>query len=145
MEDADGNRCIVRVTGRSKPGVLPGHDTLRADVFASADFIDARLDVYVFRRDLDAWQHALTGLAPGKDARIGRDRGLELILHMLDDRSLAVTLHDTDRLATMLRIRPEENWVDEHLQRLEQVRRTWPSEVVETGPVTYAWSPDRQA
>ncbi|MFI6487462.1 DUF5959 family protein [Streptomyces sp. NPDC050564] len=145
LEDADGNRCIVRVTGRSRPGVLPGHDTLRADVFASADFVDARLDVYVFHRDLDAWQDALTGIAPGKDARIGRDRGLELILHMLDDRSLAVTLHDPDRLTTMLRIRPEENWVAEHLQRLEQVRRTWPSEVVETGSMTYAWSPDRQS
>jgi hypothetical protein len=37
------------------------------------------------------------------------------------------------------------NWVDEHLKRFEQVRRTWPSEVVETGPMTYAWSPDRRA
>src|SRR2546423_1320043 len=73
LEDADGNRCIVRVTGRFQPGVLPGHDTLRADVLVSASFVDARLDTYVPPRDLDAWQRGLTGLAPGKDARIGGD------------------------------------------------------------------------
>ncbi|WP_189937627.1 DUF5959 family protein [Streptomyces aurantiogriseus] len=145
LEDADGNRCIVRVTGRYKPGVLPGHDTLRADVLVSASFVDARLETYVPQRHLDAWQRGLTGLVPGKDTRIGGDRGLKLILHMLEDRSLAVTVHDPDRLTTLLGIRPEENWVEEHHQRLEQVRQTWPSEVVETAPLTYAWSPDRQA
>ncbi|MGW7405066.1 DUF5959 family protein [Streptomyces sp. NPDC054833] len=144
LEDADGNRCVVRVTGRSRPGVLPGHDTLRADVLVSASFVDARLDVYIFQRDLDAWQRDLTGLAPGKDVRIGRDRGLELVLRMLEDRSLAVTVHDPERLTTMLRIRPGEDWVDEHHLRLEQVRQTWPSEVVETGPMTYEWSAGRR-
>ncbi len=145
LEDADGNRCIVRVKGRFKPGVLPGHDTLLADVLVSSSFVDARLDTWIPQRHLDAWQSGLTGFAPGKDARIGGDRGLKLMLHMLEDRSLAVTVHDPDRLTTMLRIQPEENWADEHHQRLERVRQAWPSEVVETAPMTCEWSPDRQA
>jgi hypothetical protein len=43
LADAEGNRCIVRVTGGFQPGVLTGHDILRADVLASASFVDARL------------------------------------------------------------------------------------------------------
>ncbi|MEU8993134.1 DUF5959 family protein [Streptomyces sp. NPDC048558] len=42
LEDANGDCCIVRVTGRFKPGVLTGHDVLRADVLAHASFVDAR-------------------------------------------------------------------------------------------------------
>ncbi|THA44557.1 hypothetical protein E6R62_36640 [Streptomyces sp. A1136] len=40
LADPDGNRCIVRVTGRSQPGVLTGHDILQADVLVSASFVD---------------------------------------------------------------------------------------------------------
>ncbi|MEU0007090.1 DUF5959 family protein [Streptomyces sp. NPDC006314] len=122
LEDECGNRCVVRVTGPARPG----GDILRADVLLSASFVDARLDVYLFPGDLDAWQGGLIELAPGKDVRIGRDRGLELILHMLEDHSLAVTVHDPDRLTTALGMRPEEDWIDDHHQRAEQVRRTWP-------------------
>ncbi len=145
LEDVDGDCCIVRVIGRYKPGVLTGHDVLRAQVLAHAHFVDARLELYLFQQDLDAWQQELTGLAPGTDASIGGDRGLSLALHMHEDRSLAVTIHDPDRLSAMLWIRPQENWMDEHHDRLEQVRQTWPSEVVETAPMTYEWRPTHQS
>ncbi|KNE82662.1 hypothetical protein ADZ36_09530 [Streptomyces fradiae] len=145
LEDADGDHCTVRVTGRFKPGVLTGHDILRADVLAHADFVDARLGLHLLQRDLDAWQRKLTGLAPGTEAGIGGDRGPSLVLHMHEDRSLSVTLHDPDRLSAVLWIRPQEKWIDEHHDRLEQVRQTWPSEVVETAPMTYEWRPARRS
>ncbi|MFJ5898896.1 DUF5959 family protein [Streptomyces sp. NPDC093064] len=140
LEDADGNRCIVRVTGRFQPGILTGHDILRADVVVSASFIDARLDVHLFQQDLDAWQHDLSDLAPGRQASIGGDRGLSLTLHMHEDGWLSVTVEDPDRLTTLLGIRPEENWVHEHQERLQQVRHAWPSEVITTAPGAYEWS-----
>ncbi|MER7580026.1 DUF5959 family protein [Kitasatospora sp. NPDC097691] len=145
LEDAGGDHCIVRVTGRLQPGVLTGHDVLRAEVLAHADFVDARLELYLFPRDLDAWKRELAGLAPGTSAHIGGDRGLSLNLHMQEDRSLAVTIDDPDRLSAMLWIRPPENWMDEHHERLEQVRQTWPSEVAETAPMTYEWRPPRRS
>ncbi|MET8676066.1 DUF5959 family protein [Streptomyces sp. NPDC004647] len=144
LEDTDGNRCIVRVTGRFQPGVLTGHDILRADVLVSASFIDARLDVYLFQRDLDAWQRDLSDLAPGRQAGIGGDRGLSLALRVHEDGWLSVTVEDPDRLTALLGIRPEENWVNDHQERLEQVRQTWPSEVIETAPMAYEWSPSRK-
>ncbi|WP_037854919.1 DUF5959 family protein [Streptomyces sp. NRRL F-2799] len=51
LEDADGDRCIVRVTGRLKLGVLTGHDVLRAGVLAHASFVDVRLEPGLFQRD----------------------------------------------------------------------------------------------
>jgi hypothetical protein len=145
LEDADGDYCIVRVTGRFQPGVLTGHDVLRADVLAHASFVDARLELYLFPQDLDAWKQELSGLTPGTGASIGGDRGLSLHLHMHEDRSLAVAINDPDRLSVMLWIHPEENWMDEHQERLEQVRRTWPSEVVQTAPMTYQWRTTNQS
>ncbi|MFH9125736.1 DUF5959 family protein [Streptomyces globisporus] len=74
LADPDGGRCIVRVTGRFQPGVLTGHDILRADVLASASFVDARLDLYLLPHDLDSWAQQLSSLRPGQTASIGGDR-----------------------------------------------------------------------
>ncbi len=139
LEDADGDYCIVRVTGRFQPGVLTGHDILRAEVLAHTSFVDARLELCLFQQDLDAWKDELSGLAPGTGALIGGDRRLSLVLHMQEDGSLAVAIDDPDRLNALLWIRPPENWMDEHHDRLEQVRQTWPSEVLETAPMTCEW------
>ncbi|MGW8984749.1 DUF5959 family protein [Streptomyces parvus] len=142
--DADGNRCVIRVTGRYQPGVLTGHDILQADVLVSASFVDARLELFLFQRDLDAWQHDLTQLAPGKGATIGGDRGLSLGFFMHADDTLSLTVEDPDRMSLALGIGPQETWIQDHHQRLDQVRETWPSEVVETAPMTYEWSSDRR-
>ncbi|MEW2315012.1 DUF5959 family protein [Streptomyces bauhiniae] len=72
LEDADGDRCIVRVTGRLKLGVLTGHDVLRAGVLAHASFVDARLEPGLFQRVLDAWQQELTAWSRhGREHRWG--------------------------------------------------------------------------
>ncbi|WP_326589352.1 DUF5959 family protein [Streptomyces sp. NBC_01294] len=144
LGDADGNRCVVRVTGRYQPGVLTGHDTLQADVLVSASFADARLELYILPQDLDTWQHDLTRLAPGKGATIGGDRGLSLGFFMHEDRTLSLMVQDPDRMSLAMGIAPQETWIQDHRQRLEQVRETWPSEVVETGPMTFEWNPNRR-
>ncbi|MFC4606635.1 DUF5959 family protein [Streptomyces maoxianensis] len=144
LEDSDGNRCIVRVTGRFQPGVLTGHDILCADVLVSASFIEARLNVCLVQRALNAWQRDLSDLGPGRQASIGGDRGLSLVFHLHEEGWLSVTVEDPDRLTALLGIRPEENWVNEHQERLEQERQTWPSEVIETAPMAYEWSPSRK-
>ncbi|MFJ8563660.1 DUF5959 family protein [Streptomyces sp. NPDC093514] len=144
LEDAEGNRCVVRVTGRYQPGVLTGHDILQADVLVSASFVDARLELFLFQQDLDTWQHDLTQLAPGSGATIGGDRGLSLDFLMHQDRTLSLMVQDPDRMTLALRIGPEETWIQDHHQRLEHVRQTWPSEVVQTAPMTYEWSSTRK-
>ncbi|WP_374936721.1 DUF5959 family protein [Streptomyces sp. Ru71] len=69
---------------------------------------------------------------------MGGDRGLSLLFHMHEDRSLSVAVDDPDRLTADLWLRPHENWIQGHHQRLEHVREVWPSEVTDprlsTGP-----------
>lgn len=144
LSDADGNRCIVRVTGRYQPGVPTGHDILQADVLVSASFVDARLELYILQQDLDDWRNDLIELSPGGGATIGGDRGLSLDFFMFDHRTLSLSLRDPDRMTVALAIAPEESWIDDHHRRLDQVRATWPSEVVMTATGTYAWRSGRR-
>ncbi len=144
LGDADGNRCVVRVTGRYQPGVLTGHDILRADVLVSASFVDARLELSLFQQNLETWHHDLNQFAPGKGASIGGDRGLSLDFFMHEDRTLSLTVHDPDRMSIALGIGPQETWIQDHNQRLDHVRETWPSEVMEKAPMTYEWSSSRK-
>lgn len=139
LVDAGGDRCVVRVTGRYQPGVLTGHDTLRADVLVSTSFLDARLELYLLQSDLSAWEDELEGLIPGGDAGIGGNRGLELGIHLNEDRSLSVTIHDPDRLSTFFWIQPQADWIQDHRNRLNRVRQVWPSEVIQTAPMVYEW------
>ncbi|MGW9042852.1 DUF5959 family protein [Streptomyces lydicus] len=144
LADADGNRCTVRVTGRSQPGVLTGHDILRADVLVSASFVDARLEMCLSPQDLSSWQQSLAELTPGGHASLGGDRGLTLGVHVNDERAVSVWVEDPDRLTTTLMIRPPGDWIDEHRGRLQDVRQAWPREVVETAPLAYEWIPDHR-
>ncbi|MFF9567501.1 DUF5959 family protein [Streptomyces sp. NPDC014685] len=144
LEDTGGNSCVVRVTGRFRPGVLTGHDVLCADVLVSASFLDARLDMYLLPQDLDAWQEGLPGLVPGRQIGLGGDRGLRLVLRAHEGGLLSVSVVDPDRLTTLLGIRPEGDWLAQLREGADRVRRTWPVEVVETAPMTYEWSPDRK-
>ncbi|MFJ6602142.1 DUF5959 family protein [Streptomyces lydicus] len=141
LEDGDGNRCTVRVTGRFRPGVLTGHDILCADVLVSASFVDARLEMCLSPQDLSSWQQSLAELTPGGNASLGGDRGLHLGIHVNDERSVSVWVEDPERLTTALTIRPPAGWLDEHHDRLQQVRQAWPREVVETAPMAYEWAP----
>ena len=113
LSDDDGNSCVVRISGRFQPGVLTGHDILRADVLVSASFVDARLTLYLLPQDLDDWQRSLSELAPGRESVIGGEVG----------------------------VRPAVNWISEHFERLEQARLTWPREVLEAAPGAYEWDP----
>ncbi|WP_329295634.1 DUF5959 family protein [Streptomyces sp. NBC_01455] len=144
LADPDGNRCIVRVTQRFQPAVLTGHDILHAAVLASASFVDARLDLYLFQHDLDSWEQELSSLGPGQTASIGGDRGLSLDIHVHEGGWLSIQVSDQDRLTAVLGTRPQGDWIAEHRGRLEQVRQTWPREVIETAPGTYEWGPNRK-
>ncbi|MFJ5636579.1 DUF5959 family protein [Streptomyces goshikiensis] len=124
--------------------MLTGHDILQADVLVSASFVDARLELFLFQENLDTWRHDLTQLVPGNGATIGGDRGLSLGFFMHEDRTLSLMVQDPDRMSLTLAIGPQETWIQDHHQRLEHVRETWPSEVVETAPMTYEWSSNRR-
>lgn len=145
LEDTDGNRCVVRVTGRDLPGILTGHDNLRAEVLVSTAVLDAHLETCLLQADLSSWEEGLRTLAPGGTTGIGGDRALELDLRLDEDQSLSVTLYDPDQLSTSFRIRPPHDWIHDHQERLGRLRQVWPSEVVQTSPGVYEWKRKRKS
>ncbi|MER5546250.1 DUF5959 family protein [Streptomyces sp. NPDC002589] len=93
---------------------------------------------------MDSWEQELSSLVPGRTASIGGDRGLSLDIHVHEDDWLSIQVSDPDRVTTILGTRPRGDWMAEQRERLEQVRQTWPREVIETTPGTYEWSPNRR-
>jgi len=128
LEDADGDRCVVRVTEPAGEGML------RAEVLVHADFVDARLELFLSPAELDAWRRELDGIDLGRAFGLGGERGVSLGLQPHQDGYLVVTVEDPERLSVVLWIRPPAGWTDEHRGRLEQVRRAWPGEVAPAAP-----------
>ncbi|NUP50762.1 MAG: hypothetical protein HOW97_26145 [Catenulispora sp.] len=140
-----GARCIVRVTGRFEPGVLTGHDILRATVIVSANGVQSELALFLLPGDLDEWQAALDGgLGAGSTVAIAGDRGPGVDLRVRRNRRAVVRVHEADRLDVVMKFPVGAGWVDDLRERLARVRSTWPREVVQTAAGAYEWSPDRQ-
>jgi predicted dehydrogenase len=139
-----GDRCVVRVIGRFEPGVLTGHDILRAEVIVSSNGVQGELALFLLPEDLDEWQDALDGgLSVGSTAAIAGDRGPGIVLRVQRNRRVAVRVHETDHLDVAMKFPIGPGWVDDLRQRLARVHWAWPREVLRTTPGVYEWSPDR--
>lgn len=140
-----GDRCVVRVTGRFEPGVLTGHDILRAEVIVSSKgVVQGELALFLLPDDLDEWRDALDGgLGVGSTVAIAGGRGPGIDLRVQRNRCMAVRVRETDHLDVAMRFPIGAGWVDDLRQRLAQVHRAWPREVLKPLPGVYEWSPDR--
>ncbi|MFD5553721.1 DUF5959 family protein [Streptomyces sp. NPDC127068] len=78
LAGADGNRCVVRVTGCDRPGGLTGHDILHVNVLVAMDSVDALLGLRPLPYDLGNGERRLTALGPGGPAALGGDGALSL-------------------------------------------------------------------
>jgi len=140
-----GDRCVVRVTGRFEPGVLTGHDILRATVIVSSNGVQGELALFLLSEDLDEWGEALDrGLSAGSTVAIAGDRGPGIDLRVQRNRRVAVRVHEADHLDIAMKFPIGPVWVDDLRQRLARVHRAWPREVLKTAPGVYEWNPDRQ-
>lgn len=142
---SDGeNGFRVEVLGRYGPGVLPLHDVLEARIVVESGFVGGRLALSLSPEDVEGWAAALVRLAAGDDVRWkddGRDPGIFVEAHSADNGTPVVRVEDAagSGVSVLLPLRLGEGWIGEQRTLLEQVRRTWPSEVRETSPGVYAW------
>jgi hypothetical protein len=138
----DEKSVVVRVLGRYQPGVLTLHDHLRAEIVVSGGFAHGRLDVCLAPYDLQDWEHALDALAAGQDIRWMGDRAPELRIELGDEPGvLEIVVEDEPQSMTMVRVPLvlPAGWIDDQRVLLREIRRVWPSEVVETSPNAYQW------
>jgi hypothetical protein len=137
------NSPVVRVLGRTMPGVLTLHDFLDAEIVVTSGFAQGRLEVCLSPDDLDDWSEALGEVAAGRDA-VWMDDGHnpEIRFESSDqDGVVVVVVEDVAASGTSVRVpvRLADGWADDHYERLRRVRADWPQEVVQTSPGTYEW------
>jgi hypothetical protein len=134
---------VVRVLGRTMPGVLTLHDFLDAEIVVTSSFAQGRLEVCLAPVDLDGWSDALGEVTAGRDAVWMDDgRNPEIRLESSDqDGVVVVAVGDVaaSGASVCVPIRLADGWVDDHYERLRRVRANWPQEVLQTSPGAYEW------
>jgi hypothetical protein len=139
----DENSVIIRVLGRFSPGVLTFHDHLRAEIVVKSGFACGRLDTPLSRDDLDDWERALGALETGDSVNWMDDgRNPEIQVERTDiSNYVEVTVIDPVMSMTSVRVAVHmaDGWLTDHRDRLQLVRQTWPTEVVETSYGALTW------
>jgi hypothetical protein len=128
--EGEGNKVVVRITGRqSGPATAPA-DALVGEVLVDTGFVRGSMAVTIFPEDLTEWRDALDSLDGGQDVawREG-ERAPELFIELDPDGKRAdVTLADRSMSLTTVTatVVITDDWFDEAYQRLDQVLRAWP-------------------
>ncbi|WP_328444343.1 DUF5959 family protein [Streptomyces sp. NBC_00386] len=142
LVDGEGG-LEVRVLGRTMPGVLTMHDYLDAEIVVTSGFAQGRLEVCLTPDDLDSWSQVLREIAAGRNAVWMDDGRTPEIRFELSGRNgtAVIVVADMAASGTSVRVpvRLAGGWADEHHERLQRVRASWPQEVVETSIGVYEW------
>jgi hypothetical protein len=128
--EGGGNSVVLRITGTDSAGGGPD-GVLTGVLVVETPFVKGSLDLWVSPRDLREWQEALDALDAGQDIA-WRDvaRGPALCVERDDDEERArVTVKDTSGSLTSVTVTVPlvDSWFYDAYDRLERVRKTWPS------------------
>jgi len=137
------NSVVVRVLGRTMPGVLTLHDYLDAEIVVMSGFAQGRLEVCLAPNDLDDWAEVLGEVAAGRDA-VWMDDGRNPQVRLDSsgkDGLVVISVADVASSGTSVCVPvcPADGWADDHYERLRRVRANWPQEVVNPFPGVYQW------
>lgn len=138
----------IEVSGRFRPGVLQDHDTLAAEIVLVSSFVSGRLRVWLRPAELLAWQGVLAALREGRPATwLDQGNGPVVAFDFPDglggDTVIAVEDATGSGAVATLPLGLEGDWVDEQVELLGEVRRQWPSEVLESSYGVFEWKKSR--
>ncbi|MER6620005.1 DUF5959 family protein [Streptomyces sp. NPDC000931] len=145
-----GHSVSVRVLGRSRPGILTGHDLLDCEiVILAGESLDASFPVTLFPEDLEDWEEIVAELEARRSATwLDSGRTPSLRFEPRESGGLSVSVHDgpsTGITVTLpLSVLPPA-WAAEQRDLLTRVREAYPCEVAETSPGAYEWRRDRRS
>ncbi|MYZ35752.1 MULTISPECIES: DUF5959 family protein [unclassified Streptomyces] len=142
---SDGNNSVrLHLLGRHRPGILPEHDLMDAEIIVDSDFISGRFLVHFFLSDLKPWSLALHSLENGQNAEwldMGNGPTIRIECAGSDDDDSIVFIEDTSGSGTtaIIPIALDPGWVQAQREHLNEAVKTWPMEVVKTSPGSYEW------
>jgi hypothetical protein len=138
------NSVRLCLLGRHRPGILPEHDLIVAEVIVDSNFISGRCRVHFFLSELQQWSSALNSLENGQNTEwldMGNGPTIRIECARSDNEDSTIFIEDTsDSSATaIIPMALHPGWVQEQRRLLAEVVKTWPMEVVETSPGSYEW------
>jgi hypothetical protein len=141
----DDSSLRVCVLGRRRPGVLPLHDLLDAEILVETSFIRGRLSICFYPANLEEWSRCLAALRAGQDVEwLNQGNGPMIRVEWPEDNGEIVLIHVQDATGSgasaSIPIVLESDWIQQHQELLDTVRQTWPSEVLVTSPGAYEWN-----
>ncbi|MET8453626.1 DUF5959 family protein [Streptomyces sp. NPDC005209] len=148
-QGTSGHSVSVRVLGRSRPGILFGHDLLECEIVIVAESLSATFSVPLLPEDLEDWEDTLATLGTRRFAMwltSGRTPSLKFKPDGHD--RMSVSAHDgpaSGVTVTVPLFALPPGWVDKQRDLLVRVHEVYPREVVETSPGAYEWRRDSDA
>ncbi|MGV9455434.1 DUF5959 family protein [Streptomyces sp. NPDC003635] len=128
----DGNSVVLRITGPDHRRGALSDEVLAGAFVVDTRFVKGSLAVWVFPRDLSEWQEALDALDAGRDIAWREfSRGPALFVERdLEEERAHVTVKDSAGSLTSVTVTVPmtDSWFDDAYERLELVRKTWPSD-----------------
>ncbi|MGV9790161.1 DUF5959 family protein [Streptomyces sp. NPDC003435] len=142
---SDGSNSFrLHLLGRHRPGILPEHDLMDAEIIVASDFISGRFRVHFFLSALKSWSLTLNSLKNGMDAEwldMGNGPTIRIKHARSEVEDSQVIVEDTSGSGTtaIIPLALDSGWIQEHSDRLKEAERVWPMEVMETSPGSYKW------
>ncbi|WP_251062428.1 MULTISPECIES: DUF5959 family protein [unclassified Streptomyces] len=128
--EGEGNRVILRITGKEARGGPDEADALVAEFHVDTPFVRGSLRTWLFAEDLRQWQRALDMLDTGQDIawREGARAPWLFIELDEDDDRCRVTIRDHAMSLTTVTVTVPltDTWFDDAYQRLDLAWKTWP-------------------
>ncbi|MED7951543.1 DUF5959 family protein [Streptomyces sp. BE303] len=137
-----GQSVSVRVTGRSAPGALLGHDWLDCEIVITTEVVHGCLPVVLTPDDVEDWERKLDELAGGRSASWpDSGRGPELTVQPTRNGGMWVSVGDPESSGVVVKLplAPAAGWVEEQRALLARVSGVFPRETVETSPGVFVW------
>ncbi|MEU3443362.1 DUF5959 family protein [Streptomyces griseoincarnatus] len=144
LADDSGRSVSVRILGRARPGILPAHDFLDAEIVVTAgENLGATFPVTLLPEDLEDWEETLARLEAGEPTRwldSGRTPSVEF--DSPTTGALLVSVRDepaTGATVTVPLTPLPPTWTADQRSHLAGVREAYPQEAVETSLGAYEW------
>jgi hypothetical protein len=124
LADDLGNSVVLRLTNQDPSG-------LTGMIEVSSYFVSGSIKTFLDAEDLTAWEKVLDTLAQGSESAAWREgqRATEIHLELDDHDRIHVAVVDSHSfLVTVeLTIEVPSTWLDDHRQRLAEIRATLPT------------------
>jgi hypothetical protein len=115
-----------------------------AEIVVSSDFISGQFRVHFFLTAMESWSQALHSINKNHEAEwldIGNGPTIKIRVAENEDSDVMATIEDTSGsgVTVVIPMALDDDWIEDHHERINRARKNWPIEVLEKTPRSYEW------